>query len=107
MAYDAPFYFLQEDLFPCERLQDIDQLLVREAGRVAEFARSLRGGSTRILIGGPLRGSSGRELTDPGLALPLTTSASGTCTVAANSSTISNIERIFMSISSSFLEDGP
>jgi len=27
--------------------------------------------------------------------------------LAANSSTISNIERIFMSISSSFLEDGP
>ena len=46
------------------------------------------------------RAACGWELTAPGAAFPSATSASGICTAAANSSMISSIERVFMSISS-------
>ena len=32
----------EEDLLPCQRRQDIDQLLVRRAGRIAELADRMR-----------------------------------------------------------------
>jgi hypothetical protein len=54
---------------------------------------------TRTRKDGPLSAAP-EASTSPGVVFPCATSASGTCTVAANSSMICSIERVIMSISS-------